>query len=160
MGKEVFVLPEAHIRDEVMTIPGTDGRKMSKSYNNYIDIFLPEKQLRKAVMGIQTDSTPLEAPKNPDTCTVFALYSLLATPAEQAEMRTLYANADGTFGYGHAKQMLFDRLLAHFAEARARHTQLMANPAEIYRILAEGEAKAAAIATQVLARVRGALGLE
>ena len=99
---ETFVLPDAKIDEQVMIIPGTDGNKMSKSRNNFINIFLPEKQLRKQIMSIETDSTPLEDPKNPDTDNVFALYKLLASPAQIEEMRQNYIN--GGYGYGHAKQ--------------------------------------------------------
>jgi tryptophanyl-tRNA synthetase len=102
---ETFVVPEARIDKRVMTIPGIDGNKMSKSYNNTIDIFQPAKPLRKQIMSIVTDSTPLEEPKNPDTCTVFTLYSLLASDGEIAEMRKNYEG--GNYGYGHAKQALF-----------------------------------------------------
>ena len=102
---ETFVIPEARIDNTVMTIPGTDGQKMSKSYGNTIDIFLPDKKLRKRVMSIVTDSTPLEEPKNPDTCHVFAIYQLLASDDQIAQMRKNYEG--GNYGYGHAKQELF-----------------------------------------------------
>src|SRR5688572_27180628 len=103
---ETFVVPEAKIEEQVMTIPGTDGQKMSKSYGNIIDIFLPEKELKTQVMSIVTDSTPLEAPKNPDTDNVFAIYSLLATPEQKEGLRKKYQA--GNFGYGHAKQELYE----------------------------------------------------
>src|SRR5690606_26397845 len=102
---ETFVVPEAKIEEQVMTVPGTDGQKMSKSYGNIIDIFLSDKELRKQIMSIVTDSTPLEAPKDPDKDNVFAIYSLMATPEEQEQMRKKYLG--GNYGYGHAKQELF-----------------------------------------------------
>ena len=113
---ETFVLPQAAIDEEIMLIPGTDGNKMSKSRNNFINIFLPEKQLRKQVMSIETDSTPLEDPKNPDTDNVFALYKLLGTPEQVEEMRQNYLN--GGYGYGHAKQALYEVILKKNTNAR------------------------------------------
>jgi tryptophanyl-tRNA synthetase len=156
LGQEVLVLPEAVIREDVMTIPGTDGRKMSKSYKNYIDVFLPEKELRKVVMSIVTDATPLEEPKNPDTCTVFALYKLVATPAEADAMRQNYQA--GGYGYGHAKQALYEKLLSHFADDRLRYAELVAHPQHVESLLQQGERRAEAIAAQTLERVRAALG--
>jgi tryptophanyl-tRNA synthetase len=153
---EIFVVPDAVIDEQVMTIPGTDGRKMSKSYGNYIDIFLPEKELKKQVMSIVTDSTPLEAPKNPDTCNVFALYKLLATEAQVAEMRNNYLA--GGYGYGHAKKALLDLLLQTFAEERMRFDKLLANPGAIDEALAKGAAKAQPIARATVQRVRQVLG--
>ncbi|MDX2303535.1 MAG: tryptophan--tRNA ligase [Microscillaceae bacterium] len=155
-GEEIFVLPEARISEEVKTIPGTDGQKMSKSYGNTIDIFLPQNQLKKQVMGIQTDSTPLEEPKNPDTCTVFKLYSLLAKPDEIAQMRKNYEG--GNYGYGHAKKELLDLILSRFAEAREKYEYYTLNLPELNAKLEEGEAKAREVAYQVLARVRKVLG--
>ena len=153
---ETFVLPEARIDQTVMTIPGTDGQKMSKSYNNTIDIFMAEKPLKKIVMSIVTDSTPLEEPKNPDTCNVFALYKLLASPEQTQEMRNNYQG--GNYGYGHAKKALFELILDRFTEERKLFSQLMADPSEINRLLEQGEQKAAAIANKVLTRVRERLG--
>ena len=120
---ETFVLPQAAIDENIMLIPGTDGNKMSKSRNNFINIFLPEKQLRKQVMSIETDSTPLEDPKNPDTDNVFALYKLLGTPEQVEEMRQNYLN--GGYGYGHAKQALYEVILEKYADARAKFDELM-----------------------------------
>jgi tryptophanyl-tRNA synthetase len=154
---EVFVLPEAVINEEIMTIPGTDGRKMSKSYNNFIDIFLPEKELKKQVMSIVTDSTPLEEPKNPDSCNVFALYKLMANPDKTAEMHANYTA--GGFGYGHAKNALLGLILETFAEERMRFDQLMANPKSIEEALAKGANKARPIAQATIQRVRKNLGL-
>src|SRR5690606_23291741 len=115
---ETFVLPQAKISEEVMIVPGTDGNKMSKSRNNFLNIFLTEKELKKQVMSIQTDSTPLEEPKNPDTDNVFALYKLVATPEQTEEMRQNYLN--GGYGYGHAKNALLEVLLDNYATARAK----------------------------------------
>lgn len=153
---EVLVLPEARIDENVMTIPGIDGQKMSKSYNNYIDIFLPEKQLRKVVMSIVTDSTPLEAPKNPDTDNVFRLYALLANPEETAALREKYLA--GNYGYGHAKQELFELLVRKYAREREIFTYYMNNLPELEKRLEEGEIKARHIAEGVLQRVRAKLG--
>jgi tryptophanyl-tRNA synthetase len=153
---EVFVLPEARIDEQVMTIPGTDGQKMSKSYGNTIDIFLPEKELKKAVMAIKTDSTPLEAPKNPDNDIVFKLYSLLAEPAQIEQMRQNYLA--GGYGYGHAKTALYELMLQKFAGPREVFNRYMNNPAELDARLAEGEAKVRVIARQTLDRVRKVLG--
>ena len=153
---DTFVLPEAKIDETRMTIPGTDGQKMSKSYGNIIDVFLADKPLRKQIMGIVTDSTPLEDPKDPDTDTVFALYSLLASEAQIAEMRRNYER--GGYGYGHAKQALFEVVRDTFAEARERYNYYIENLPELHRELEQGEARARAIAREVLGRVRGKLG--
>ena len=153
---ETFVVPQAQISEDIMTIPGTDGHKMSKSYNNTIDVFLPEKELRKQVMSIITDSTPLEEPKNPDTCTVFRLYSLVAGNADVAEMRANYLA--GGYGHGHAKQELFVQLLAIFAKEREIFNYYLANLPELDKKLREGEDKARLIAQQTLVKVRLKLG--
>lgn len=153
---ETFVLPEARISEEVMVIPGTDGQKMSKSYGNVIDVFLPEKQLRKQVMSVVTDSTPLESPKNPDTCHVFKLYRLVATSEQVEDMRSKYMA--GGYGYGHAKQALFEVLLDKYAHERAQFDYYMQHRDELEQRLAIGEAKARHIARQTLARVRAKLG--
>ncbi len=155
--QEVFVVPEAYVAEEVMTIPGTDGRKMSKSYGNTINVFADEKALRKTVMGIVTDSTPLEAPKNPDTDTVYALYKTLATEAELGTLRAHYLA--GGFGYGQAKQLLYEKLMAVFAEPRRLYTEMMNNPDAIETALLTGAAKAKDVNGPVLKRVRQALGL-
>lgn len=153
---ETFVVPEAKIEEQVMTVPGTDGQKMSKSYGNIIDIFLPDKELKKQVLSIVTDSTPLEAPKNPDTDNVFAIYSLLATEEQKDQMRKKYLG--GNYGYGHAKQELFQLITTKFAAEREAFNFYMSNPAELDRKLEQGEAKARVIAREVLARVRKKLG--
>ena len=153
---DTFVLPEAKIEEEVMTVPGTDGQKMSKSYGNIIDIFLPDKELRKQVLSIVTDSTLLEAPKNPDTDNVFAIYKLLATPEQTAALRHKYLA--GNFGYGHAKQELFDLILQKFQKEREAYHHYITNLPELEKKLIQSEKKAAEIARDVLARVRGKLG--
>jgi tryptophanyl-tRNA synthetase len=153
---DVFIVPDATIDEKVMTIPGTDGRKMSKSYGNVIDIFLPQKQLKKQVMAIVTDSTPLEEPKNPDTCNVFAIYKLLASDAQIAEMRQNYLG--GNYGYGHAKTALFNLIIDLFDEERQRFDELMANPKAIEDALAIGAEKARPIAQATIKRVRKQLG--
>jgi len=158
MGKEIFVIPEALTDDRVMIVPGIDGQKMSKSYNNFINIFLPEKELKKVVMSIVTDSTPLEAPKNPDTCNAFKLYQLLAT-AEQTEiMRQNYLR--GGYGYGHAKTALFELILDKYKAPRAEYNRLMENPALLEKELATGEAKAAKLANEKLKQVREVVGFD
>ena len=153
---ETFVVPEARIDEATMTIPGTDGRKMSKSYGNIIDIFLPDKYLRKEVMSIVTDSTPLEEPKNPDTCTVFALYQLLADREAVATMRANYER--GNYGYGHAKQELFELIRDKFSPEREIYNYYMNNLSELHKKLEDGEAKARIIAQEVLGRVKKKLG--
>jgi tryptophanyl-tRNA synthetase len=153
---DTLVLPEEQIREDTMLIPGTDGEKMSKSRGNYIDIFLPEKQLRKQIMSIVSDSTPLEDPKNPDTCHTFALYQLLASEAEVQEMRENYLR--GNYGFGHAKQALFELILSKFEKQRLRFDELMANPSEIDAALQIGAQKAQSVANAVLKRVRTKVG--
>lgn len=149
---ECFVLPQTKLQEQTMYVPGTDGTKMSKSKDNIINIFLPDKKLRKQIMGIQTDSTPLEDPKDPDTCNVFALYKLMATADQSQEMAAKYRA--GGFGYGHAKQALFELIVERFAGIRERFDYYMDNLAEIDAALAVGAAKAAAVADKVLVRVR------
>lgn len=155
---ETFVLPQAAIDDDIMLIPGTDGNKMSKSRNNFINIFLPEKQLRKQVMSIETDSTPLEEPKNPDTDNVFALYKLIASPEQVEEMRQNYLN--GGYGYGHAKQALFELILEKYADARIRFDELMNDKVTLDAFLENGALKARDVAQKVLKRTRNKLGLK
>ena len=153
---DTFVIPDAKIEENVMTIPGTDGQKMSKSYGNIIDIFLPEKELRKQVMSIVTDSTPMEAPKNPDKDNVFAIYSLLGTETQVKQLREKYLA--GNFGYGHAKQELFELIVSKFSKEREAFNFYMSNLGELEKKLEQGEAKARVIAQDVLARVRKKLG--
>jgi tryptophanyl-tRNA synthetase len=153
---ETFVVPEARIQEDVMTIPGTDGQKMSKSYGNIIDIFLPEKALLKQIKSIKTDSTPIDLPKNPDTDNVFAIYNLLATQEQQASMRTKYLG--GNYGYGHAKQELFELILEKFSKERAAFDYYMRNPDELENKMEQGEAKARVVAQGALNRVRKKIG--
>jgi tryptophanyl-tRNA synthetase len=153
---ETLVPPEAKIQEHTKLIPGTDGEKMSKSRDNIINIFLPDKKLRKQIMSIKTDSTPLEEPKNPDTDNVFALYKLLASDDQVAEMRANYEG--GNYGYGHAKQALYKLILEQFATIRERYNYFMDNKQEIDKALEIGAKKAGQIADDVLQRVRAKVG--
>tara|TARA_R110000868_G_scaffold7638_4_gene40827 strand:+ start:15 stop:1004 length:990 start_codon:yes stop_codon:yes gene_type:complete len=153
---DTFVVPEPLIDEKVMLVPGTDGRKMSKSYNNYLNIFLPEKQLRKAVMRIETDSRALEESKVPETCNVFALYSLLADEDQLKNMRKNYLA--GNYGYGHAKQELFELILEKYKGERENYAILMNSPEKIDALLKIGAEKARKVAIPVLNRVREKLG--
>ena len=154
--EEVFVLPEAQISEEVMTVPGTDGQKMSKSYGNTIDIFQADKPLRKNIMKIVSDSTPIEEPKDPDKDITFSLYSLLANDSQIEEMRQNYLG--GNYGYGHAKQALYELIVEKFAKERETYNYYMENPALLEEELIKGEAKARKVAVKVLARVKSVLG--
>lgn len=153
---ETFIMPEAYISEEVMIIPGTDGQKMSKSYNNTINIFLSEKELKKSVMSIITDSTPLEAPKNPDKCNVFNIYKAVATAEQTAALREKYLA--GGFGYGHAKTALFEILMDNFSKEREIYQRLMNDRAELDHIMLQGAEKARAVIQDVIKRVRKKLG--
>jgi tryptophanyl-tRNA synthetase len=153
---ETFVIPEIALQEQTMYVPGTDGNKMSKSRNNIINIFLPEKKLRKQIMKIVTDSTPLEEPKNPDTDNVFALYKLLGTPEQIETLRQKYLA--GNFGYGHAKQALYELILDKFAKERERYQYYMTHKEDIDNILNEGAQKAEKVANEVLNRTRQKLG--
>jgi tryptophanyl-tRNA synthetase len=153
---ETFVLPEAKIQEQTKLIPGIDGQKMSKSKNNVINIFQNDKALRKQIMSIQTDSTPLEAPKDWKTCNCFAIYSLLASKEEVKIMKSNYEA--GGYGYGHAKQALFDLICKTFSEERSRYSHYMSQPEEVEKALAVGAKKATAVANNVLNRVRKKLG--
>jgi tryptophanyl-tRNA synthetase len=153
---ETLVLPEPKIQENTMLIPGTDGSKMSKSKNNVINIFLPDKKLRKQIMSIETDSTPLEDSKNPDTCNCFAIYSLLANEEQIAQMRANYAA--GGYGYGHAKQALFELITEKFKTEREKFNYYTENPHLIEEQLKIGAEKASSIANEVLAKVRAKLG--
>jgi tryptophanyl-tRNA synthetase len=157
MMGETFVVPEAKISNQTMYVLGTDGKKMSKSRENTINIFLPKKQLKKTIMRIQTDSTPLEEPKNPDTCTVFKLYSTMATQAQIEALREKYLA--GNFGYGHAKTELLNLILEKYENARERFDYYMNNKEELDKILFDGAAKARKVGSEVLIRVRKNLGL-
>lgn len=153
---ETLVLPTAKISEDTKLVPGTDGEKMSKSRDNYINIFLGDKKLRKQIMGIQTDSTPLEEPKNPDTDNVFALYKLIATEEQTEAMRTNYIG--GNYGYGHAKQALFELILNRFSTEREKYNHYMNNLNELDEALAIGAEKARKVAAGVLKRVRTKIG--
>lgn len=154
---EVFVLPQAELQENTKYVPGTDGRKMSKSIGNTINIFLPEKELKKRVMSVETDSTPLENPKNPDTCKVFALYELIATAEQTEVLREKYLA--GNFGYGHAKTALYELILERFAKERELYDYYMNNLPELEMKLQEGAEKTRKIARETLERVRESLGL-
>lgn len=153
---ETFVIPEGLSQQDVMIIPGTDGNKMSKSRNNYIDIFVPEKELKKVIGSIVTDSTPLEEPKNPDTCNVFKLYSLLGTPEQIEDLRGKYLA--GGFGYGHAKKALLELILERFAKERELFQYYTDHLDEVEQKLLEGAQKAARVAEIRLSDVRKKLG--
>ena len=153
---EVLVVPEVKIDENVMTIPGTDGQKMSKSYGNTINIFQPEKALRKNIMQILTDSTPLEEPKNPDNDHVFALYKLLASEEQVAEMRANYLR--GHYGYGHAKQALYELIIDKYAAERETFNHYIASPEKLNAKLEAGEEKARKVAVKVLDRVKKTIG--
>lgn len=155
---ETFVLPEPFTEENTMLVPGTNGGKMSKSANNIINIFLDDKSLRKQVMSIETDSTPLEEPKNTETCKIFAIYKLLASPSQIDAMTEKYRNPNRDFGYGHAKQELFDLIIAKFKTEREKYNHYMTNPHEVEQALLLGAQKAAKIADGVLSRVREKLG--
>lgn len=153
---ETFVLPESKVDERVMIVPGTDGQKMSKSYKNFIDIFLPEKELKKQIGTIVTDSTPLEEPKNPETCNVFKLYRLIASQEQTEELSKKYLA--GNFGYGHAKQELLNVILNRFGDARSQYSYYMQNLPDLEQKLRVGEEKARHIARAKLASVRERLG--
>jgi len=153
---EILVPPEAKLQKNTMYVPGTDGGKMSKSSGNIINLFLPDKQLRKQIMKIKTDSTPLEAPKNPDTCNLFALYKLIASPEQIAKMKVNYEG--GNYGYGHAKQAFYELLIDKYATERERYNYYINNLEEVDKALEIGAEKARIVATDVLKRVREKLG--
>ncbi len=156
-GGEFLHLPEARVLDSTAKVPGIDGEKMSKSYGNTIEIFEPAKALRKKIMSIKTDSTPVEAPKNPDTCSVFTLYKLFASADQQAALAERYRA--GGMGYGEAKQVLYDSAMEYFAVARERREKLAADPSTVEDILIAGAKLARQKGQEVLARVRQACGL-
>jgi len=158
-GSDVFKVPEGRYKTEAATLPGLDGQKMSKSYGNTIDPFLPEKQLRKTIMKIVTDPTPMEDPKDPDTDTTFQIFRAIAGADDPRPADLAAKYRSGGFGYGHAKQALFELLLDHFAEARKRRTELMADSGYVDQVLADGAAAAREIARAVTDRARAAVGL-
>ena len=153
---ETFVIPEEAIAEETKLIPGTDGHKMSKSRNNLIDIFLPEKKLRKQIMSIVSNSEALEDRKDPDNCNIYALYSILAEKDNVAKMRTNYEQ--GGYGYGHAKQALYELILEKFKVEREKYSYLIEHKKEIDDALSIGAGKAKNIALGVLNRVREKVG--
>ena len=161
-GEGIFKLPAAMIREEAGLVPGIDGQKMSKSYNNGIDPFMDEKPLRKRIMKIKTDATPVDQPKDPDNDTTFQIFTALAgkDSPRTADLRKLYLEppAEG-FGYGHAKQALFELVLDEFGPARAKRTQLMNDPGYIDQALKSGAAAAQAKVGEVTSRARQAAGL-
>jgi tryptophanyl-tRNA synthetase len=155
-GKEVFIIPEGLTDNRVMNVPGIDGQKMSKSYNNFINIFLPEKELKKVVMSIVSDSRALEDPKDPETDNTFKLYQLLASADQTDAMRQNYLK--GGFGYGHAKTALFELILDKFSEPRKTYAHLIANTGMLEKELSIGEIKANEMANEKLNQVRGVIG--
>lgn len=153
---EVFVIPDGKVEENTMYVPGTDGAKMSKSKGNTINLFVSDKKLRKQIMAISTDSTPLEEPKDPDTCNVFSLYQLVASKSETEALRKKYEA--GGFGYGHAKQALYELLLERFEEPRKKYEYYINNPQEIDKALEVGAEKAKNVADAVLKKVRKKIG--
>ena len=154
---DVLTIPEPFISGEVAVVPGTDGQKMSKSYNNTIEIFGEPKAVKKKIMSIQTDSKGLEEPKDPDTCTIFALYKLFATPEQQEEMAARYRA--GNYGYGHAKLALFDAYMDFFAPMRKRREELLADPGYVESVLKRGAERARERAEATMDEVLKAVGL-
>lgn len=155
--QEVFVLPNARVLDESAKVPGTDGEKMSKSYNNTIEIFLPEKKLKKKINSIKTDSLSVEDPKDPDTCPVFALYKLFASKPDQDALANRYRA--GGMGYGEAKKLVLEGALDHFGAARAKREELEAKPDYVRDVLAAGAKAARTKGQEVLHRAKSACGL-
>ncbi len=155
--KEVFVLPDARVLDDTAKVPGIDGEKMSKSYNNTIELFLPDKQLKKKINSIKTDSKTVEEAKDPETCPVFALYKLLASPADQEALAARYRA--GGMGYGEAKSAVYNAAMEYFGPARARRQELEARPDDVKDVLKQGAAAARQKAQEVLQRAKSACGL-
>jgi tryptophanyl-tRNA synthetase len=155
---ETFVIPEGKVQEETMYVPGTDGQKMSKSRGNLINIFSDDKTLRKQIMSIESDSTPLEEPKDPDTCKIFAIYKLVANEDQIAIMKQNYLG--GNYGYGHAKQALFELICERFKTEREKYNYFINNRTEVDALLQQGAEKAHLIANEVLKRVRVKLGFE
>ena len=156
LGKDVLIIPEAKIRENTKLVPGIDGQKMSKSYGNAIDIFESDKKLRKRIMKIVTDSKGVEEPKDPDTCNVYNIYKLLATEEQDKIMRKNYI--DGGYGYGHAKQELFELMVNTFSKEREAYNELMTDTDKIESELEKGAEKARAVARDVVQRLRKELG--
>jgi tryptophanyl-tRNA synthetase len=156
---EVFKIPAHRLREGADILPGVDGQKMSKSYDNTIDPFLPEKKLRKLIMKIVTDSTPVEEPKDPDNCTVFKIFRALAGRDDQRTLDLAERYRAGGMGYGEAKQALFELILDHFGEARAKREQLMADPGYVDKVLRDGAQAAQAQVAKITQAARQACGL-
>lgn len=156
-NSEVFVFPDAKVLEETAKVPGTNGEKMSKSYGNTIEIFLPPKKLRKKIMSIKTDSTPMDDPKDPETCSVFTLYKLFANEQQQQALADRYRA--GGMGYGDAKQTLYEAAMEYFAEARERRETYLADPDSVEEILQAGAKQAREKGREVLNRARTACGL-
>ncbi len=154
---EIFTIPEPQIKDEVAVVPGTDGQKMSKTYDNTLELFGDEKALKKKIMSIITDSTPVEAPKDPEKCNVFAIYKLLASPQQVEAMRGKYAA--GNYGYGHAKKELLEAFMEYFKPLREKRRELIADKTYLASVLRKGAEKAGATAARTMKRVRAAVGL-
>ncbi|MEI6891987.1 MAG: tryptophan--tRNA ligase [Pontiella sp.] len=155
---KTFTLPEPSIRENVAVVPGVDGQKMSKSYDNTIEIFMEGKPLKKRIMKILTDSKEMDEPKDPETCTIFALYKLLSTEAEQATLAERYRA--GGMGYGHAKMELLEQINAHFAPIREKRRELVEHMDYVEDVLKAGAEKASVLARQTLQHARVAVGLE
>jgi len=155
---ETFKIPEAYIKKEVAIVPGTDGQKMSKSYGNTIDIFAPEKELKKQVMSIITASVPLEDPKDPKSCNVFKLYKHIATPKEAKALEKQYIG--GNFGYGEAKKILFEKLLDYFGSAREKYQQVVENKDVLTKVIEKGNLRAKEVATATLSEVKTKIGYQ
>jgi tryptophanyl-tRNA synthetase len=154
---EIFKLPQPSIRDETAVVPGLDGAKMSKSYNNTIEIFAPEAALRKKIMGIKTDCTPVESPKPVEGSVILDLYKLVASPGDFQSMLAAFHN--GGTGYGDLKKQLFAGIWEYFAPFRVRREQILADASLVDRVLADGAAKAREVSDRVMKRVRAAVGI-
>ena len=153
---EVFKLPDPEIKEEVAVVPGTDGQKMSKSYGNTIEIFADDKTLKKQVMGIVTDSTPVEDPKDPEKCNVFKIYKLLASEEKVAELAEKYRK--GGFGYGDAKKTLLQEILEHFSEAREKYNEFQEKEDYVLEVLNDGAARAKKVAAATLDHAKEKIG--
>jgi tryptophanyl-tRNA synthetase len=154
---EIFKLPEPSIREDTAIVPGLDGAKMSKSYNNTIEIFAPENALKKKVMGITTDSTPVESPKPTENSSILGLYKLVASPTDYQAMEADFVN--GGVGYGDLKKRLFAGIWEYFSAQRARRAEILADPGLVDKVLAEGALKAREVSNAVMTRIRQAVGL-
>ncbi len=154
---EILTIPEAEIHEDIAVVPGIDGQKMSKSYDNTIDIFAPEKELRKKIMSIVTDSAPVEAKKDPQANNVYLLYKLFAPAADSAVMADKFRS--GGYGYGEAKKQLFTVLMEHFTEQRKKRERIVADMSYVEEVRRKGAQKARAIGAEVLDKVRKAVGV-